>query len=155
MMFTGGNVDEVYSSITAGNTPGVGDVYVDHNNNRYIFVLASGTVAQYDVVAIDSNNVAQAITKALADGGPDIGVARQGMSSGSYGWAQVRGAVSVNVLATCSSSIALYTSATAGKLDDTTTSQTKIAGVTILSNNTTTTTQAIVANIAVEPFAAL
>lgn len=155
MMFVGGLVDEVYSSLTGGNTPGLGDIYVDNNNNRYIFVQASGTVAQYDVVAIDSSNIAQAITKALADGGPDIGVARQGLSSGSYGWAQVRGAVSVNVLATCSSSIALFTSGTAGKLDDTTTSQTKIAGVTILANNTTTLTAAIVANIAVEPFAAL
>lgn len=154
-MMTGGKPDEVYSSLTAGNTPGLGDIYTDHNGNRYVFVQASGSVAQYDVVAIDSSNVAQAITKALSDTGPDVGVALATLTSASYGWAQIRGSCSVNVLATCSSSIALYTSGTAGKLDDTTTSQNKIAGLVILSNNTTTTTQAIVGNMAVEPFVAL
>lgn len=149
------NPTEAYSTLTAGNTPGVGDVIADHQGNRFVFVQASGAVAQYDVVAISSAGIAQAITKALADTGVGVGVAAATLTSASYGWAQIRGVTSVNVLQTCSSSIALYTSATAGKLDDTSAAQTKIAGVVILSNNTTTATQAIVGMMAVEPFAAL
>lgn len=149
------NPTESYSSLTGGNAAGPNDIISDHQGNCYIFVQASGSIAQYDVVAISSTGIAQALTKALADTGVGIGVACATLSSASYGWAQIEGVTSVNVLQTCSSSIALYTSGTAGKLDDTTTSQTKIAGLVILSNNTTTATQAIVGMMSTRPFAAL
>lgn len=146
------NPTESYASLTAGNAAGPGDIIADHLGNRYVFVQASGSIAQYDVVSISSTGIAQAVTKALADTGLPVGVACATLSSASYGWAQIRGTVSVNVLQTCSSSIALYTSATAGKLDDTTTSQTKIAGIVLTANNTSTATLPIVAVLAVEPF---
>ena len=82
-----------------------------------------------------------------------IGVAQATLASAEYGWVQVLGVTSVNVLSTCSSGVALYSSGTAGKLDDTTTSQTKIAGVQIVASVTAAT--ATTAIVATRPFAAL
>lgn len=148
----GANPTEANSGLTDGKAFGLGDRYVDGSGNIYVYVLASSSPAQYDVLSISSAYVAQPITKALADTGVPVGVAMATMSSGSYGWACVKGTVSVNVLQTCSSSTALYTSGTAGKLDDTTTSQVKIAGVVILANNATTATAAALATIAGDPY---
>lgn len=140
----GAKLTEAYTNLTDGASFGLGDRYVDKNGNEYVFVQASGAVAQYDAVHINSANVAQALTKALGDTGLSVGVAVATLSSASYGWAQIKGLGTVNVLQTCSSSTALYTSGTAGKLDDTTTSQVKIAGVVILANVTAATATACV-----------
>ena len=131
----------------------VGDAVMDDRGDKFRFVQASGTVAQYDVVGVNSAGVAQALTKAIADTGPMIGVAMATLSSGEFGYVQVTGVTTVNVLSTCSAGVALYTSGTAGKLDDTTTSQTKIAGIQIVANVTDATATAAI--IATEPFAAL
>ena len=138
-----------------GNAAGVGDRYVDNSGNEYVFVVASGAVAQYDAVQIGSTYVAQALTKAMGDMGLPIGIAAGTLTSASYGWAQIKGVGTVNALQTCSSSTALYTSGTAGKLDDTTTSQVKVAGVVLLANNATTATVASACVIATYPYAAI
>jgi hypothetical protein len=154
-VLVGGNFTAAFADLNAGNAAGLGDVAEDYAGNRYVFVQASGAVAQYDAVQIGSTYVAQALTKALADTGLPVGVAMGTLTSASYGWACIKGVTSVNVLQTCSSSTALYTSGTAGKLDDTTTSQDKIAGVVITANNTTTATQAIACVIAGNPYPAI
>lgn len=154
----GAKLTEVYSSselASRGDGFGAGDYYMDQSGNKYVFVQASGTVSAYDVVAVNSSFVAQAATSALAQAGNTAAVALATLSSGSWGWAQIRGAVSVNVLQTCSSNTALYTTATAGKLDDTSTSQVKVQGITILANNATTGTVASMALLATEPFFAI
>lgn len=138
-----------------GNGFGVGDRYVDASGNEYVFVLASGAVAQYDAVHIGSTYVAQALTKALGDTGAPVGIACGTLSSASYGWAQIKGMGTVNALQTCASSTALYTSGTAGKLDDTTTSQVKVAGVVLTSANATTGTVATACFIGTYPYAAI
>lgn len=149
----GAKLTEAYTNLTDGASFGLGDRYVDKNGNEYVFVQASGAVAQYDAVHINSANIAQALTKALGDTGLPVGVAVATLSSASYGWAQIKGLGTVNVLQTCSSSTALYTSGTAGKLDDTTTSQVKIAGVVILANQTQSAAAAAV--IGTYPYAAI
>lgn len=151
----GANLSTADTTTTDGRGFGLGDRCVDNAGNIYVYVLASSSPAQYDALSISSAYVAQPLTKALADTGVPVGVAMATMSSGSYGWACVKGTVSVNVLQTCSSSTALYTSGTAGKLDDTTTSQVKIAGVVILANNATTATAAALATIAGDPYPAI
>ncbi len=151
----GANISSAYADLTSGASAGLGDVYEDYAGNRYVFVQASGAVAQYDAVHIGSTYVAQALTKALGDTGMPVGVAMGTLTSASYGWACIKGVATVNALQTCSSSTALYTSGTAGKLDDTTTSQVKVAGIVILANNTTTGTVASACVIAGNPYAAI
>jgi hypothetical protein len=65
-----------------------------------------------------------------------VGVAQTTLASAEYGWFQVLGVTSLQVLSTCSSGVALYTSGTAGKLDDTSASQVKVAGVQLVANAT-------------------
>jgi len=133
------NPTEVYTSAenaASGKGFGASDIAETHDGKRYRYVLSTDTIAQYDVVAITSAGVASRLTKTLADGGPLIGVAQASLTSGSFGWVQTVGATTVNCLSTCSSSVALYTSGTAGSLDDSATSQVKVAGITILANIT-------------------
>lgn len=154
----GGNLTGGYSAtdLTQGGVGfGLGDRYVDSSGKEYVFVLASGAVAQYDAVQIDSTYTAQALTKAMGDTGLPVGVAVGTLSSASYGWAQIKGVGTVNALQTCASSTALYTSGTAGKLDDTTTSQVKIAGIVLLSANATTGTVATACVMGTYPYAAI
>jgi hypothetical protein len=83
-----------------------------------------------------------------------VGVAGvNGISSGSWGWVQTRGNMTVQVLSTASASSFLYTTATAGALDDTATSQVKISGVTLNANATTSGAYAAFAGV--DMFAAL
>lgn len=156
--FVGANTSGVYGTPSAapadvGQLAGLNDRVETYDGKRWVFVSASTSVTSYQVVAIDSQGYAQAITSALAQAGNRVGVAQNNISSGSYGWVQTFGPCSVAVLSTCSSNTVLYTSATAGSLDDTATSQIKIAGITILANVTAAGTAA--GFMATEPFAAL
>lgn len=147
--------DAAYANLNAGNAGGLGDVAEDHLGNQYVFVLASGAVAQYDAVHIGPAYVAQALTSALAASGAPVGIAMGTLTSASYGWACIKGVATVNALQTCASSTALYTSGTAGKLDDTTTSQVKIAGVVLTTANATTGTVATACIVAGNAYAAI
>lgn len=95
----------------------------------WMYVQAASAISQYDVVAIDETGQAAKITKALADTSTKVGVAAAAFASGEYGWVQITGNCTLNVLASCLTDAILYTSATAGSLDDTSTSQTKIDGI--------------------------
>lgn len=128
---------DAIANLTDGRSAGLLDRVNDASGNRWIFAQGSGTIAACDVVAISTAGVAQAVTSALAQVANAIAVAPVAVTSGSYCWFQTSGNMSVNVLSTCSAGVALYTSGTAGKLDDTTTSQVKIAGVLIAANATT------------------
>jgi hypothetical protein len=141
-------------SAESGSLFGLGDQVNSGDGSKFVFVSASGaSITSYQVVAWNSAGSAAAITSALALAGNRVGVAPYSISSGSHGWVQIAGVVSVNVLSTCSSATALYTTATAGALDDTSTSQVKIAGITILANITAVGSTA--AFLGTEPFAAL
>ena len=145
----GANTSGVYpayssTSINAesGAIPGLGDRFEDHNGNRYVFISASTSVTSYQVVAITSDFRGQPATSALASAAAYVGVAQNNISAGSYGWVQTRGNMTVNALSTCSTAVALYTSGTAGSVDDTSTSQVKIAPLVINANITAATSTA-------------
>jgi hypothetical protein len=141
------------ADLTQGRGFTVGDEIADHQGNVFRFVQASGAVAQYDVVAVTSAGIAQAITSALGNAGAFVGVAQAALASAEYGYVQVLGVTTLQVLSTCSSGVALYTSGTAGKLDDASASQVKIAGVQLLANQTASGTGLAV--LVTRPFVAL
>jgi hypothetical protein len=147
-------VDEVYSAndLYQGKAFGVMDEVISANGNIYKYVLSTDTIAIYDVLAVSSAGVASRLTTTNADDGVLIGVAQGTLSSGYYGWMQVLGPTTVNCLSTCSSSVALFSTATQGKLDDTTTTV-KIAGIQILAN--ITDAAGAVGLIVTRPFAAI
>lgn len=101
------------------------------DNSTWVYVQAGAAITQYDAVAIDENFQCVALTKALADAGHTIGVAQVAFTDNQFGWVPVQGSgnISVRVAANCAPDVQLYTTATAGVLDDTSASQTLIRGL--------------------------
>lgn len=102
------------------------------------YVCAVSAIAQYNAACIDNAGNAKNLTKTLVDAGQVIAVPQVAFAAGEYGWMARRGAdpglgLRVRVLANCAANASLYTSATAGALDDTSTSQTEIIGITLVS----------------------
>jgi hypothetical protein len=107
----------------------IGTRMVGNDNSTWLYITGGSAVAQYDVVTIDEDYSGIPGTKAALDDGHIVGVAPEAISSGEYGWVQLTGVVTMNVLASAAADVTLYSSATAGSLDDTSTSQTAVNGL--------------------------
>ena len=110
------------------------------DGTEWVYVRASAAFSQYDYVTIDETFRATAGIKSRVDDGHAIAVAQAGFATGDYGWVATGGhgaALKVNVLPRCAADRTLYTTNTAGMLDDTASGQTKIGGIVITSSNST------------------
>ena len=111
-----------------------------------VYVQASGAITQYDAVAIDEDFQAAAATKALVDDGHFIAFAQVAAADNEYIWVHQTGSnINCRVANNCAADVPLYTSSTAGVLDDSSTSQTKIDGVVAVAAVTTETSTEILA----------
>lgn len=120
----------------------------DYNGKEYVFCQVNSAVAAYDVVHIPSDTfIAAGLTTALSAASEGIGVAQYALASGEYGWIQIYGACKVKCLGSCAKSVTLYSTTTAGSLDDATASNYEIRGVQILSTNPSATASAMSAFI--------
>lgn len=109
------------------------------DNTEWVFVQANGAITQYDTVGIDEDFQAAALTKAMADDGWQIGFAQVAFADNDYGWVAVRGTnIRARGAAACAADVPLYTTSTAGVLDDTSASQTKIEGVVFIATTSAT-----------------
>ena len=108
---------------------GLMDVFCGADGKEYLYVQAGSAIAQYDVVTVTEAGSAVPATKALVEDGHQIGVSQVAIASDSYGYVQIRGVAEMAALANCAADVPLYTSATAGSLDDTATSQAKVSGI--------------------------
>lgn len=106
-------------------------------DGRFLKVVAGSACSAGDFCAVLSSGtaypaVATTVAQAARFGWPQVAIA-----SGSTGWVQETGTCNMNVLASCNSGVALYTSDTAGALDDATlsTSQYRVSGVMIVATN--------------------
>lgn len=129
----GANTATAYPAATFeqdGKGFGLGD-FTFANGGKWYFCKAATALAVGSVVVVDKNFVATLITKALADVGNAVGVCPViVVAANDYVWVQVSGVIAnMLVLLSCAIDAALYTTATAGSLDDTATSQTKVNGV--------------------------
>jgi hypothetical protein len=103
-----------------------------HDGGIYEYVKAGAAVAQYDGVMIDEDGTATLAVYAASPTVPTkIGIAQVAIASGSYGWVLRQGKGRVTCLASCAIDVKLYTSATAGSFDDTSTTQWLIVGLRI------------------------
>lgn len=110
------------------------------DGKEFVFILASGAIAQYNAVGVSQSAsttsstplfTGATLTKALADAGAMVAVAPVAIADTYYGWVQTKGPTSLTVKNSCLPSVPLYTSASAGMLDDTSASQTRIYGIRI------------------------
>jgi hypothetical protein len=121
------------------------------NDGAAIFARAESTINQYDCVLISTfgdsasgTPILRAVpaTTALAAslGFPKVGFAQVAVTSGYYAWFHVGGLPRVNLLIACQPKVPLYTTTTAGSLDDTTVSAGLIQG--LVANTSATSASA-------------
>ena len=144
-----------YASTSAGSTTlfpvTPGTRVTTSNNGVYIFARAESDISQFDAVIMSTfadsaslTPVMRAVpvttTNAAALGYPMVGFAQTAIASSYYGWIGINGMLRVNLLIACNPKVPLYTTATAGKLDDTTVSAGYIQG--IVANTSATSASA-------------
>ena len=142
----GVDLNNVISSANAALLNGSGRMHAlganDHGNNAstWMFVYASGTIAQYSVVGILASGTAKALTSTIARGAApnNIGIAQIAFTAGDYGWVALEGSrLTVLTTAVCTAGAKLFTTATAGRVSTTQATATD-AQILGLTHNTTT-----------------
>jgi len=129
---TDGTIGVDLSAVTAGTTTDGADAlfklgtrHTGTDGTEYIYVQAgaaiSTTTSQPFVLAVDENYQAVKITKALASAGHLVAVApQQIIADNAFFWAITKGTnFNVKVAVSCAADVNLWTTATAGVLDDT------------------------------------
>lgn len=138
---TGGTLGIDLAATTAGTTTNganakfrLGQTVLGSDGSRWVYVQAGEAITQYMTVAIDEDFQAKKITKTLADAGHQVGFAQVAFADNDFGWVCVHGPgnITVRVLASCAADVQLYTSGTAGILDDTSASQNLVRGVVLV-----------------------
>lgn len=113
--------------------------YVDPDGEKWLYAKVSTDLAVANTtVAVNSSGVAAALTKALADAGNKVGVIGEvvdGTPDDAYGWVKMVGALSARMASGCVPG-PLYTSGTAGVVDDDASGQTRLVGFHCLTTAT-------------------
>lgn len=114
------------------------------DGTKWIYVVSSGAITQYQAVGINEDYDAYSLTRTLAAQSDQVGFAQVAFGSGEYGWVAIKGSnIKVRVKASCLADAQLYTTASAGVLDDaSSTSALKIDGVVLVSSAGTAATGA-------------
>lgn len=138
----GVNLTDTPTSNETGHT--LGQRAPGSDNSEWLYVQAGTAITQYSTVGIDEDFQAWPITKAIADDGWNIGFAQVAFADADYGWVAIKGSnIRARGAAACQPDVALYTSATAGVLDDTSASQTKIDGIVFVATASGTNAEII------------
>lgn len=116
------------TDVASSDKEGVGTVRRE-GDNEYIFLKGVASTGQYDAVGIQADYSTVLLNKTEADKLRRVAIAQAALVASKYGWYLLRGEGYVNLLANCAKDVALYTTATAGSLDDTSASQTKVLGI--------------------------
>lgn len=126
----------------------VGTRVKGRDGQEYIYVQASGAITQYDVVAIDEDYTARAVTSALAGAGHMPGFAQVAFADNEYGWVALRGSnIKVRAASSCAADALLYVGCTGisnGVVDDASaTGRVTLQGVVLAAANASSTTTAL------------
>jgi hypothetical protein len=119
------------TSLDQGNQIKLGTEIPLNESGVAVYVHAAAAIAKNLWVGIDENMEASLLTHAIAADGHLIGCATYvSLADNDFGWVAVRGVFDGHLIDASAEDVALYTSATAGKLTSTSvTSSVKIDGV--------------------------
>lgn len=111
-----------------------------NTKGTWVYGQAQGAIAAYDAVKIDNDGQLIPLTTAISGSEPTaVGVAQVALADNEYGWVWAGegggsgSGIKVTVLASAAAGAKLYTTTTAGSLDDTATDL--VQGLTILSTD--------------------
>lgn len=127
------------STADSSNKFGLGAIHEDKYGTVYQYLLANGAVTASNAVIIpDDKDTAKATTTNAGAVPQGIGVAMATAADNEYYWAAIgpiaaSSGVTVSALASCAADVKLYTTATAGSVDDTATTQ--IFGLSLTTAN--------------------
>lgn len=114
------------------------------DGGKALYVKAVGELAQFGAVSITPTaNTAAPLTTTTAVSTKVVGFADTvSIASGSYGWVRTSGRPKVKLAANCADAVTLFTTGTAGVLDDATVSASQVLGVvsTVTISNATAIT---------------
>lgn len=98
----------------------LGTVSHGTDGTEWVYVQASGALSQYYAAGIDEDFQCAALTNTTAAGSPKPAWPQVAFADNEYGWVPVRGSnISAKTRASCAADVLLYTTASAGRLDDT------------------------------------
>lgn len=114
----------------------LGEIGYGTDGTEWQYVYASGAITQYAAVGIKDTHTAYRLTSALAVRSDLVGFAQTAIASSYYGWVARRGAnIKVRTKASCNGAVQLWTTASAGVVDDATAAGAlKIDGVVTVTN---------------------
>ena len=125
----------------------LGDTFRDYRGYEYIYVKASAAIGLYDVAFVKSTYSAMPLTDTLAKSAGFIGAATVvAFAVDEYGWLLTRGQGTIKVKTACAANVPLFTTATAGSLDDATasTSMLQIQGIILTSAEAASAANAVI-----------
>lgn len=130
----------------------VGTITNLSDGGQAMYVKAStSALSTYGACSISKSGVATLLTTTNAANSGRVGFAQTSVATSNYGWVQLGGKVLVNAAAQCAPNVPLFTTATAGVLDDATVTAGYIPGMvaaTTISNATAVTSAAQYPHIA-------
>ena len=100
-----------------------------NDGGQAVYVQAASTVSTYMAVSVRVDNTVVPLTTTNSAGSKAVGFAQVSIASAYYGWVQLGGKPRVNVAAACEPSVPLFTTGTAGVLDDATVTGGLVAGI--------------------------
>ncbi len=108
MMTIGAKLDGVYTDLTEGNTPSIGDIFAGRSGKTYKFIQyeaataavtgVAGEMTGYYLLDGHKNNIVTSDFSDTLDIGAGVLVA--GLGDGEYGWIQIRGPVTMSIAVT-------------------------------------------------------
>ena len=99
------------------------------DGGQAVYVQAASTVSTYMAVSVRVDNTVLPLTTTNSASSKAIGFAQASIASAYYGWVQLGGKPRVNVLIACQPNVPLFTTSTAGSLDDATVTAGLVAGL--------------------------
>jgi hypothetical protein len=141
----------------------LGTTVKTNDGGEAVFCQALSAIGQYNAVVISSGHVASNLTTtnvAAGDGGisKQVGWSQTSIAISAFGWIHTAGRPIGEVAANCANQAILFTTATAGVVDDATISAALIAGVVMKVgatsvSNATARTLIVPVGAYVHPFA--
>lgn len=133
----GAQTNTVYTAteLTQGKAFAVGDRYADSIGQEWLFVRSGSAITAYDCVHVNASYDANPITDTLALTAGFVGFAQVAYTaSNQYGWVMVSGQPTIRLAASCADDVPLYTTNTAGVLDDATASASGSQIMSVIAN---------------------
>lgn len=126
------------ADMSSNPTAVVSTQVTDTNDTTWEYVYFASNAVTGNAVYIAGSGTASLLTSANAALAGEIGFVQQAAAAGQYGWVALKGRnIQMAVLADCDSGVPLWTTDTAGYLDDATNtvSQYQVMGALIIATN--------------------